>query len=150
MSLRDQVQSDMKEAMRAREAGRTRLSAVRMLWASIRNREIDVKHELGDAEVVEVCAREVRQREEALPDYERSGREELVARMREEIEVLRGYLPPPVDAQAIRELARARIEAVGAAGPRDLGRVMGPLMQELKGRADGAEVQRIVRELLGG
>lgn len=147
--LKERLEADMRDAMRAREAGKARLSLVRLALSAVKNQEIDRKRPLTDEEVVDVLAREVRGRRDVLPDYERSGREELLEKVRSEIAMLEEYLPTQLGDEEIAGLVRARIEAVGASGPRDLGKVMGPLMQELRGRADGGRVQAIVKRELG-
>lgn len=147
--LKERLEADMRDAMRAREAGKARLSLVRLALSAVKNQEIDRKRPLTDEEVVDVLAREVRGRRDVLPDYERSGREELVEKVRSEIAMLEEYLPAQLGDEEITSIVRARIEAVGASGPRDLGKVMGPLMQELRGKADGGRVQAIVKRELG-
>ncbi|MFO7171716.1 MAG: GatB/YqeY domain-containing protein [Bacillota bacterium] len=149
MSLKQRLQEEMKVALRAKEEGRLRLDTLRLVLAAIRNTEIDRRRELTDPEVVEVIAREVRQREEALAEFERGQRPDLVERTRAEIAVLREYLPEPLSEAAIRDLARQAIAQVGATGPRDMGKVMQALMPQVKGRADGRLVSQVVRELLG-
>ncbi|MCG0238761.1 MAG: GatB/YqeY domain-containing protein [Firmicutes bacterium] len=149
MSLKQRLQEEMKVALRAREEGRLRLDTLRLVLAAIRNAEIERRRELTDPEVVEVIAREVRQREEALAEFERGQRPDLVEKTRAEIAVLREYLPEPLSEAEIRDLARQAIAQVGATGPRDMGKVMQALMPKVKGRADGRLVSQVVRELLG-
>lgn len=149
MSLKQRLQEEMKVALRAREEGRLRLDTLRLVLAAIRNAEIERRRELTDPEVVEVIAREVRQREEALAEFERGQRPDLVEKTRAEIAVLREYLPEPLSEAEIRDLARQAIAQVGATGPRDMGKVMQALMPQVKGRADGRLVSQVVRELLG-
>lgn len=139
----------MRDAMRAREAGRARLSLLRLALSAVKNQEIERRRPLSDEEVVDVLAREVRGRRDVLPDYERAGRAELVEKIGAEIAMLEEYLPAQLSDEEIAERVRARIGEVGARGPKDLGRVMGPLMQELRGRAEGSRVQAIVRRELG-
>ncbi len=139
----------MRAAMRLKEAGKARLSVLRMALAAIKNLEIDKKRPLEDAEVLDVLAREVKSRRDVLPDYERSGRPDLVQKLQDEIALLQEYLPQQATDEEIMALVQARIAAVGAQGPRDLGKVMGPLMQELRGKADGSRVQELVKRALG-
>lgn len=147
--LKARLEEDMRAALRRREAGKARLSVLRMALAAVKNQEIDRRRPLEDEEVVALLSREVRSRRDVMPDYERSGREELVAKLREEIAVLEEYMPRQASDEEIEEAVRAQIAAVSAQGPRDLGKVMGPLMQRLRGRADGQKVQEVVRRLLG-
>ena len=150
MTLKERLEQDMKEALKAREAGRLRLSVIRLARAAIKNAEIARGRPLDDAEVAEVLRKEIKDREEMLAGFERAGRADRVAELREEIAVLAGYLPAQLTAAEVEELARRAIAQVGASGPRDLGRVMATLMPQVKGRADGSLVSATVRRLLGG
>ncbi len=150
MSLRERLENDMKEAMKAREAGRLRLSVIRMAKAAIKNAEIARGTALGDDDVAEILRREIKQRHESLSEFERAGRAERAAELREEIAVLEGYLPAGLSAEEVEALARQVIAETGAAGPKDMGRVMSALMPRVKGRADGGMVNAAVRRLLSG
>jgi hypothetical protein len=148
--LRERLNDDMRTALKAREAGKARLSVLRVALAAVKNREIELRRELTDEEVVDVLAREVRSRQDVLPDYERGGRGDLVEKMREEIVWLQEYLPQQVSPEEIEQAVKAQIAATGATGMRDIGKVMGPVMQALRGRADGRLVQETAKRLLGG
>lgn len=150
MGLRERVEEDSKDALRAREAGRLRLSVLRMVLAGVRNAEIDGRRRLSDAEVEAVVARELRQRQDTLGELEGKGRVETEAQLRAEIDVLRGYLPQPLAADELVALARAAITEAGASSPAQMGAVMALLMPRVKGRAEGAAVSATVRRLLGG
>lgn len=130
----------MNDARRRQDKDRARLLST--LLADIHNREIEVGHELGDPEVIEVLARAVKLRNEAAEQM--ASRPELAAKERSEIEILREYLPRQLGAEEIRQLVVQAIEA----GAADIGSIMGRVMPELKGRAEGREVNRIVREEL--
>lgn len=139
----------MKEALKAREAGRLRLSVLRMVWTGIRNAEIDQrKGDLDDAAVWAVVRKEMRQREEVLPDFERAGRPEDVARIGRELAILEEYLPTAATADEIARVVDEVASAVGAQGPKDMGRVMKGVLAELSGRADGAAVRQAVEARL--
>ncbi|MDR7534648.1 MAG: GatB/YqeY domain-containing protein [Armatimonadota bacterium] len=146
--LRERLDADLKEALRARDAVRT--STIRLARAALQNAEIDRRRPLTEAEVVEVLQREVKRRREAIEGFERGGRADLVQREQLELAILLGYLPPGLGEAELRRLAEEVIAEVGASSERDLGRVMGPLMRRVAGRADGRTVERIVRELLRG
>ena len=148
MTLEERLLADMKEAMKAREAGKTRLAVIRMARAALKNAEIAKGHKLSDPEIIAVLAHEVKERQDSIPEFARGGREDLVAKLEEEIRILKGYLPAQLSEDEIRGLARETIAQVHAMGPRDRGTVMGALMPKTKGRADGRLVNRIVRELL--
>jgi len=149
LSLKDRLVEDMKVAMKAKEEGKVRLSVIRMARAAIKNAEIDKMQEFNDAQVVEVLAREVKIRRDAMAEFAKAGRPEMVKNLEEEIAILMEYLPQQLSEGEIRQLAQEVIAQVGAQGPKDLGKVMGALTPQTKGRADGKLVNQIVRDLLG-
>lgn len=149
MTLKDRLNEDMKTAMKAREAGKERLGVIRLARAAIKNAEIDRGHELSDEEVIEVLAREVKQRRGAILEYQKVGRSDVVATLEGDIRILLGYMPQQLTADEIRALAKEVIAQVGARDGKDIGKVMGGLMPKVRGRADGKLVNQIVRELLG-
>lgn len=146
-SLKAQLRDDITSAMKAGE--KVRLGALRMLSASITNREKDVLHELSDDEVREVAGKEVKKRTEAIEAFDGAGRTELAEKERAERDVLGAYAPEQLDEAAIDALVDEAIATTGASAPQDLGKVMGLVMSKAKGRVDGAAVQRIVRARLG-
>lgn len=149
MSLQDRLLADMKLAMKAGETGKLRLSVVRMVRAAVKNAEIDRHHAtLSDEEVLEVINREVKQRRDAIGEFEKGGRQDLVDQYAAEIAVLTEYLPQQLSADDIRTLVREVIAATGASGAKDMGKVMGALTSRTRGRADGRLVSQIVREML--
>lgn len=150
MNLKERLVEDMKAAMKAGEPGKLRLSVIRMVRSAVKNAEIDKMRELNDDEVAEVIARELKLRRDAIPDYERGGRQDLVQQAHDEIAILSGYLPQQLSAEEIRSIAQEVIQSAGAAGPRDMGKVMQAVMPRVRGRADGKLVNQVVRELLGG
>jgi uncharacterized protein YqeY len=139
----------MKVAMKAKEEGKVRLSVIRMTRAAIKNAEIDKKTEFSDEQVIEVLAREVKMRRDSIEEFSKANRPDTVKALEEEISVLMEYLPQQLSEGEIRQLAQETITAVGAQGPKDLGKVMGGITPKTKGRADGKLVNQIVRELLG-
>ncbi|GBC86429.1 hypothetical protein HRbin12_00418 [bacterium HR12] len=146
--LREQVQRDLTEAMKARDA--VRVGALRMLLTAIVNREKELRRELTDDEVREVAAREVKRRTESIEAFERGARADLVAKETAERAILQAYAPEQLGEAELDRIVAEAIAEVGAAGPGDLGKVMGRVMPKVRGRADGALVQRKVRERLGG
>ena len=148
MTLRETLSADMKEAMKAREAGKLRLAVIRMAWSSIRNKEIDEKKELSDEEIMAVLMKEVKQREDSIAEFKTAGRDELVAKNEEEIAILKKYLPEQLSDDDLKKIVQETIAAVHAAGPKDMGKVMGAVIGKTKGRADGKKINGIVRELL--
>lgn len=138
----------MKAAMKAGHAGRTQLAVIRLARAAVQNAEIEKQRPLTDDEVREVLAREVRQRKDAAEEYRRLGRADRADTLEAEIGVLKAYLPEELGEPELRAIAAEVIAQTGAASPADLGKVMGPLMARVKGRADGRLVNAVVRELL--
>ena len=146
MSLQDDLSSAMRAAMLARDEHR--VSTLRMAMAAAHNRQIELGHPLTDAETIEVLDRQVKQRRESIELFRAGGREELATAEEAEIAVLREFLPEPLSSAEVERMARDAIAATGAAGPADMGRVMGALVPQTKGRADGKEVSDLVRRLL--
>lgn len=148
MSLKDKLTADMKDAMKAREAGKLRLSVIRLVRGAIRQQEIDGQKELSDEDVLGVISKEVKQRRDSIEDFQKGGRDDLVAEAEAEIAVLMEYLPQQLSEDEVRNLVKEAIAASGAASPKDMGKVMKELMPKVKGRADGKLVNGIVKELL--
>ncbi|MEW6724525.1 MAG: GatB/YqeY domain-containing protein [Bacillota bacterium] len=148
MSLKERLLEDMKEAMKAREAGKQRVSVIRLARAAIQNAEIAKGGPLSDDDVAAVLAREIKERREAIIEFEKLDRSDQIERLNEEIAILAEYLPKQLTEEEIRQLVQETIQQVGAAGAADMGKVMGPLMGKVRGRADGRLVNQIVREML--
>ena len=148
MSIKDLLTEDMKQAMKDKESGKLRLSVIRMARANIKNIEIDEKRELNDDEVLAVLVKEVKMRQDSLEEFAKAGREELVEQAKQEIAILRKYLPEQLSDEELRALVEEAVAETGAAGPKDMGKVMAALMPKTKGRADGKRINTMVRELL--
>jgi len=146
MSLKARIQEDVKTAMRAHE--RERLSALRLVTAGIKQKEVDDRIELNDEQVLAVLDKMVKQRRESLEQYEQAGREDLAARERFELELIQSYLPEPLDAAALADLIRATIATLGASSLRDMGPVMNALRGQVQGRADMKAVSEAVKAQL--
>jgi uncharacterized protein YqeY len=145
-SLKDRVAREMREALKAGE--KIRLGTLRLLLAAVKNREVELRHELSDDEVREVASREVRRRTEAIEAFERGGREDRAAVEREERDVLQTYLPAQLSDEDVATLVEEAIAATGASSAKEMGKVMGFVMGRAKGQVDGAKVQALVRERL--
>jgi hypothetical protein len=143
-TLKDRLRDDLNAARRERNKHRTTLLTTTL--SEVRNREIELGHELSDDEVIEVLTRAIKRRREAADQMAAGKREDLAARERLEAEMLAGYLPAQLDEEEVRRTVRAAI----AAGANSVGAVMGRIMPTIKGRFDGREANRIVREELGG
>ena len=146
MSLTEQLQADMKTAMRGGDT--LRRDTLRMAMAAAQNAAKDKRAPLTDEETLEVLGREVKKRRESIAAYESAGRDDLAAKEQAEIDILAPYLPEQLGEDEIRALAREAVVASGATSPKDMGRVMSGLMPKVKGRADGKLVSRIVNEEL--
>ncbi|SEO32744.1 MULTISPECIES: GatB/YqeY domain-containing protein [Propionispora] len=148
MYLKDRLAEDMKQAMKDREAGKTRLSVIRMVRANIKNVEIDQKKELSESEVLDVLSKEVKMRRDAIEEFQKGNRQDLVDNLEQEVAVLMQYLPQQLNEAEVRAVVTETIAETNAASPKDMGKVMSALMPKIKGRADGKLVNSIVRELL--
>lgn len=146
MTLQQRIESAMHDAMRARDRQRTQ--TLRMAMAAAQNKQIELRRPLTDADLVDVLARQVKQRRESVELYRDAGREQLAADEEAEAAILTEFLPQQLDADELERMVLAAIEATGASSPADLGRVMGRIAPQIKGRADGGAVSGLVRRLL--
>lgn len=147
MPLKAQIAEDMKSAMRAKDA--PRLAAIRLLMAGIKQREVDERIDLDDAGVVAIVERQIKQRRDAITQYEAGGRPELAAVERFEMEVLQTYLPARLSEAEVDAAIAAAIAQSGASGAKDMGKVMGLVKPALAGRADMAAVSARIKAALG-
>jgi len=148
MTLRDRLMEDMKQAMKDKEAGRLKLSVIRMVRSAAKNVEIDRRKELDDNELLEVLAKEVKMRRDSLDEFRKADRPELLATLEQEIAVLMEYLPEQMSEAEVRALVTQAVADAQAASAKDMGKVMALLMPKVKGRADGKLVNSIVKEML--
>lgn len=147
MSLKERLLEDMKNAMKQKDT--VSKNAIQMARAAILQVEKDNQITLDDDGIIEVIAKEVKKRRDVLPDYERSGRQDLVDELKAEIDVLMKYLPQQLSEEELEAIARQVVEETGASSPKDMGRVMQAVMPKVKGRADGKIVNAIVKKILG-
>lgn len=147
MELMQRLLDDQKKAMKAGE--KLRLSVIRFLRSELKNAEIARKEPLNEGEAVAVVQRELKRRKEALLDYEKANRPDLVEELQEEIKILSEYLPPQLSESEIKEMASAAITELGVSSKKEMGKLMGYLMPRVKGKADGSLVKKVVEELLG-
>lgn len=139
------------EMLTATKAGdRQRRDTLRLLIAALENGRIEAGHDLSEDEAMKVLQKEAKQRRDSIDEYRKGGRDDLVASEEQELVVIEGFLPEQLDDAEVRRLVEETIAEVGATGLDDLGKVMGPLMKKLDGRADGRAANAIVRELLSG
>lgn len=147
MDLKQRLENDLKEAMRARDDVRKR--TLRMALAAIKNAEIEKRGILDEASLLAILNKELKSRQETIEEAQRGNREELIPATQAEIAVLKEYLPEPFTPEELEALVREVIAEVGASSPREMGQVMKELMPRLGGRADGRQASQMVRKLLG-
>jgi uncharacterized protein YqeY len=147
MSIKDELTQSLKEAMRSRNEAQKR--TVRMALAAVKNAEIDQQTELDDSAILAILQKEVKMRRETIEGAEQAGREDLIAEAEAEIAVLEGFLPKGLTPEELEAIVTATIAEVGATSMREMGAVMQAVMPKVRGRADGKEVNQIVRKLLG-
>ncbi|MCP4637316.1 MAG: GatB/YqeY domain-containing protein [Methyloversatilis sp.] len=148
MSLKDRISEDMKTAMRAKDSAR--LGAVRLLLAAIKQKEVDERVTLDDSQVTAVIDKMLKQRRDSISQYEAAGRQDLADAEKFELEVLSAYMPQQMSADEVQAAIAEVIEAVGASGPADMGKVMGPLKAKLAGRTDMTQASALVKAALSG
>ena len=146
MTLKAQLAEDLKSALRSGD--RLRTSVIRLLTALIKNREVEKRGPLTDAEVIQAVSASCRQRQEAIEQYRQGGRQDLVDKETAELAILQSYLPAALSPDELQTLVREAIRDAQASSPREMGKVMALLMPKVTGRADGKVVSTLVREML--
>ena len=148
MPLKSRITEEMKAAMRARESAR--LSTIRLLLAAIKQKEVDERIELSDADIVSIIERMIKQRRESITAFDAGGRPDLAAAERAEIDLLQAYMPQPLSVAEVEAMIEAALASTGASGPAAMGPVMNVLRPQLAGRADMAAVAAKVKARLAG
>jgi len=148
LTLKSRINDDLKTAMRAGDARRR--DALRLLLAAVKQREVDERKELADADVVVVIDRMIKQRRESIAQFEKGGRQDLAQNERYESDLLQGYMPQALSDAEIATAVAEAISASGAKSPADMGKVMGALKGKLAGRADMSKVSALVKSKLAG
>ncbi|AIQ65020.1 aspartyl-tRNA amidotransferase [Paenibacillus stellifer] len=146
MNLSERLNEDMKQAMKSKD--KFKLSTIRMVRSTIKNLEIDLKRTLDDNEVLDILSREIKQRKDALQEFEKAGRDELAASNKAEIEIIQEYLPEQLSEEEIQVIVQQTIQETGASSKSEMGKVMSALMPKVKGRADGKLVNQAVQKFL--
>jgi len=147
MSLKERIQQDMKDAMRAGD--KSRLGTIRLMLAAIKQKEVDDRKDLDDAEVTLVLDKMVKQRRESVSQFEKAGRADLVEQETAELAVIQSYLPEPLGESELNTLIDAAMAQTGATSIRDMGKVMALLKPDLQGRADMGAVSALIKARLG-
>ncbi|MFN7251270.1 MAG: GatB/YqeY domain-containing protein [Anaerobacillus sp.] len=146
MNLLDRLTVDMKEAMKNKE--KQRLSVIRMVKSALQNEAIKLKKELTEDEALTVLNRELKQRKDSLHEFEKADREDLAEKVRDEVVILKAYMPEQLTEEELAEIVKQTIQEVGASSKADLGKVMGAIQPKVKGKADGSIVNRLVQQFL--
>ena len=146
MTLKDQITEDMKSAMRAKETAR--LGAIRLLLAAIKQREVDERIVIDDAGVIATVEKMIKQRKDSISQFEKAGRDDLVAIEVGEVTILLSYLPAQLSDTEVEAAVAAAVAATGATGPQDMGKVIGALKAQLAGKADMGKVSGLVKAAL--
>lgn len=150
MSIKEKIMNDLKDAMKAKKADELRV--LRSLKSKILEKEISERKggeaTISDDQVIEVLMKAAKQRNESIDQFEQGGRDDLVEKEKQELEIIESYLPEMMDDDAIRDEVLKQIDKMGATSMADMGKVMGVVMSKLKGKAEGGDVSRIVKEEL--
>ena len=147
MSLKDRISGDVKDAMRAKD--KPRLATLRLITAAIKQQEVDERIELDDTQVLAQLDKMCKQRRESISQFEKAGRDDLIAQEVSEMEIIQTYLPEQLGEEEIAALIDAAMAATGAASIKDMGKVMGQLKPKLQGRADMGAVSALIKAKLG-
>lgn len=148
MSLKDRIQDDMKASLRAQD--KQRLGAIRLMLAAVKQREVDERIALNDAQTLAVLEKMIKQRRESLAQYQAAGRADLAAQEAFEIDLIQAYLPAPLSAGELDDLIGQAVAATGAQSVRDMAKVMAVVKEQAQGRADMAAVSARVKARLNG
>ena len=146
MSLYDDIVLDLKKSIKVQD--KEKLLVLRGLKTAIKNKQIELRQELTDDQILSVISSEVKKRKESIEKFTQGSRQDLVEKEEAEKKILSSYLPSQLSEKEIKEIITQAIEEISASSPKDLGRVMKSVMPKMSGRADGREVNRIARELL--
>ncbi len=146
MSLKETLMADLKLAMKDKDT--IRKNTVQMVRSAVLQYEKDNKTELDDDGVIEVIAKELKQRRDSLPDFEKSGRDDLVENLKKEMEVLMGYLPEQLSEAELEQIIKAAISQTGASSVKDMGKIMGIVTAKTKGRADAKMIGSLAKKML--
>jgi len=146
VELKARLAEDYRAALRSGE--KLKVSVIRLLMALIKNREVEKRGPLTDAEVMQAVSSSCKQRQDSIDQYRQGGRQDLVDKETAELQILQLYLPQPLSAEELADLVRAAIQEAQAASPKEMGKVMTLLMPKVTGRADGKVVSALVREML--
>ena len=146
MPLKERLMADLKEAMKSKS--KVKKDTVTMVRAAIKQKEVDDRVELSDAEIVDIIAKQIKQKKDSISDFEKGNRQDLVDLTQEEIKILLEYLPPQLSDEDLDSIVKDAIEETGAQTKKDLGKLMALIMPKVKGKADGKRVNEIVAKYI--
>lgn len=146
MTLKDKLMNDLKESMKNKD--QLRKSVVTLVRSAIKQREVDERVELSDDDILEIISKQLKQRKDALEEFKKSQREDLVEEAENEIKVLMTYLPEQLTDEELQVIIRETINQVGATSMKDMGKIMGVVMPKVKGKADGKRINEITKQIL--
>jgi gatB/yqey family protein len=144
MNLKEQLTNDLKESMKNKE--QVKKSVVTLIRAAIKQKEVDERVELNNEAVLDIISKQMKQRNDALEEFKKAGRDDLISQTEEEIQVLLSYLPKQLTDDELRVLIKEAIDKTGASSSKDMGKIMGILMPKTKGKADGKRINTLVSE----
>ncbi|WP_273160726.1 GatB/YqeY domain-containing protein [Filifactor alocis] len=147
MTLKDRLTNDLKEAMKNKE--QVRKSVVTLIRAGIKQCEVDNRQELTDEDIISLISKQLKQRKDALSDFEKANRIDLIEQTNQEIAILENYLPEQLDDVELKEIITKVVEEVGATSMKDMGKVMAKTISLVQGRADGKRINAMVKQILG-
>ena len=146
MPLKEKLMEDLKQSMKSKD--KVKKDTVTMVRAAIKQREVDERIELSDTEIVDIIAKQIKQKKDSIPDFEKGSRQDLVDLTNEEIKILLEYLPPQLSDEDLESIVKEAIEATGAPSKKDMGKLMAFIMPKVKGKADGKHVNEIVAKYI--
>jgi len=146
MTLKDKLMEDLKASMKNKDS--VRKNTITMIRAAIKQLELDQRKELEDDEVLEIISKQLKEKRNALEDFKKAERQDLIDLTEEEINILLEYLPKQLSDEELRQIVIKTIDEVGAKDLKDMGKIMKSIMPKIKGKADGGRVNKIVREIL--
>lgn len=146
MSLKDRLMDDLKTSMRNKD--KIKKDVVTMVRSAVKQREVDERIELNDQDIIEIISKQVKQKRDAIEDFRKGERDDLVQLTEDEVKILLDYLPEQLSEEELTELVKTAIAEVGATSMKDMGKIMGNLMPKIKGKADGSSVNKIAKDYL--
>lgn len=146
MPLKEKLMEDLKQSMKSKN--KIRKDVVTMVRAAVKQREVDERIELADADIIDIISKQIKQKKESIPDFEKGKRQDLIDLTNEEIKILLEYLPPQLSDEELDAIVKKAIEQTGAQTKKDMGKLMALIMPHVKGKADGKHVNEIVAKYI--